>query len=153
MGASRTYRTAPCPTTPRYGYARVSTIDQDLTLQREALERASCVVIRKEKVTGTSRQGRTSDAPTPTTVRPRSAANSIHPGGIDVDVKKLCPPRAEATPRPATRFRTGGPAAPSRPRSEGRVGRYQGERPERGNAVMRAEDEPDRGLEVARRWR
>lgn len=44
---------------PRYGYARVSTTDQDLTLQREALERAGCVVIREEKVSGTSRQGRT----------------------------------------------------------------------------------------------
>lgn len=43
---------------PRYGYARVSTADQDLTLQREALERAGCIVIREEKVSGTSRQGR-----------------------------------------------------------------------------------------------
>ena len=43
---------------PRYGYARVSTIDQDLTLQREALTRAGCVAIREEKVSGTSRQGR-----------------------------------------------------------------------------------------------
>ena len=43
---------------PRYGYARVSTTDQDLTLQREALTRAGCAVIREEKVSGTSRQGR-----------------------------------------------------------------------------------------------
>ena len=43
---------------PAYGYARVSTIDQDLTLQREALEKAGCVVVRAEKVSGTSRQGR-----------------------------------------------------------------------------------------------
>lgn len=43
---------------PRYGYARVSTTDQDLTLQREALERAGCAVIREEKVSGSSRQGR-----------------------------------------------------------------------------------------------
>ena len=43
---------------PRYGYARVSTTDQDLTLQREALARAGCAVIREEKVSGTSRQGR-----------------------------------------------------------------------------------------------
>ena len=43
---------------PRYGYARVSTTDQDLTIQREALERAGCTVIREEKVSGTSRQGR-----------------------------------------------------------------------------------------------
>ena len=43
---------------PRYGYARVSTTDQDLSLQRDALERAGCTVIREEKVSGTSRQGR-----------------------------------------------------------------------------------------------
>ena len=43
---------------PRYGYARVSTTDQDLAIQREALERAECTVIREEKVSGTSRQGR-----------------------------------------------------------------------------------------------
>ena len=44
---------------PAYGYARVSTTDQDLGLQREALERAGCHVIRAEKASGTSRQGRT----------------------------------------------------------------------------------------------
>ena len=43
---------------PRYGYARVSTTDQDLTVQREALSRAGCIVVREEKVSGTSRQGR-----------------------------------------------------------------------------------------------
>jgi DNA invertase Pin-like site-specific DNA recombinase len=43
---------------PRYGYARVSTTDQDLTVQREALTRAGCAVIREEKVSGSSRQGR-----------------------------------------------------------------------------------------------
>ena len=42
----------------RIGYARVSTTDQDLTLQREALTAAGCTVIR-EKVTGTTRSGRT----------------------------------------------------------------------------------------------
>jgi DNA invertase Pin-like site-specific DNA recombinase len=41
-----------------YGYARVSTTDQDLTIQKEALKAAGCEVIREEKVTGTSRKGR-----------------------------------------------------------------------------------------------
>ncbi|MBP2312431.1 recombinase family protein [Azospirillum soli] len=42
-----------------YGYARVSTTDQDLTVQKEALRKAGCEVIRTEKVSGTSREGRT----------------------------------------------------------------------------------------------
>ena len=42
-----------------YGYARVSTLDQDLTLQRAALKAAGCEVIRAEKATGTRRDGRT----------------------------------------------------------------------------------------------
>jgi DNA invertase Pin-like site-specific DNA recombinase len=41
-----------------YGYARVSTVDQDLTIQRAALEAAGCSVIRAEKVTGTTTEGR-----------------------------------------------------------------------------------------------
>ncbi|TWA65905.1 DNA invertase Pin-like site-specific DNA recombinase [Azospirillum brasilense] len=41
-----------------YGYARVSTTDQDLTVQEEALRNAGCDVIRKEKISGTSRNGR-----------------------------------------------------------------------------------------------
>jgi DNA invertase Pin-like site-specific DNA recombinase len=41
-----------------YGYARVSTTDQDLTLQVEALKTAGCAVVRSEKVTGTTRSGR-----------------------------------------------------------------------------------------------
>jgi DNA invertase Pin-like site-specific DNA recombinase len=46
------------PMTTTFGYARVSSAGQDLTVQREALERAGCTVIRHEKVSGTSRQGR-----------------------------------------------------------------------------------------------
>jgi DNA invertase Pin-like site-specific DNA recombinase len=42
-----------------YGYARVSTLDQDLTVQRRALRAAGCSVIRAEKKTGNRRDGRT----------------------------------------------------------------------------------------------
>lgn len=41
-----------------YGYARVSTTDQNLTVQEEALRGAGCDVIRTEKVSGTTRDGR-----------------------------------------------------------------------------------------------
>lgn len=41
-----------------YGYARVSTTDQDLSLQVEALKRAGCEVIREEKRSGTTVEGR-----------------------------------------------------------------------------------------------
>jgi DNA invertase Pin-like site-specific DNA recombinase len=41
-----------------YGYARVSTIDQDLSIQKAALTAAGCCIIREEKVSGTSTEGR-----------------------------------------------------------------------------------------------
>lgn len=41
-----------------YGYARVSTTDQDLATQVEKLRAAGCDVVREEKVSGTSRVGR-----------------------------------------------------------------------------------------------
>ncbi|HEY1979308.1 MAG TPA: recombinase family protein [Xanthobacteraceae bacterium] len=41
-----------------YGYARVSTTDQDLSVQVAALEAAGCVIVRKEKRSGTSTEGR-----------------------------------------------------------------------------------------------
>jgi DNA invertase Pin-like site-specific DNA recombinase len=40
------------------GYARVSTTDQDLSIQETALEAAGCEVVRAEKKSGTSTQGR-----------------------------------------------------------------------------------------------
>jgi DNA invertase Pin-like site-specific DNA recombinase len=40
------------------GYARVSTTDQDLSIQETALQAAGCDVIRAEKQSGTSTQGR-----------------------------------------------------------------------------------------------
>jgi DNA invertase Pin-like site-specific DNA recombinase len=40
------------------GYARVSTTDQDCTIQEEALRAAGCNLIRAEKMSGTSRDGR-----------------------------------------------------------------------------------------------
>src|SRR5215472_11520701 len=42
-----------------YGYARVSTSDQDCTLQEQALRAAGCEVIRAEKVSATRREGQT----------------------------------------------------------------------------------------------
>src|ERR1700692_2769608 len=40
------------------GYARVSTTDQDLSIQEVALRAAGCAVIRAEKQSGASTQGR-----------------------------------------------------------------------------------------------
>ena len=40
---------------PVYGYARVSTLDQDLTLQRAALKEAGCRRLYEEKVSGARR--------------------------------------------------------------------------------------------------
>jgi DNA invertase Pin-like site-specific DNA recombinase len=42
----------------KFGYARVSTVDQDLALQQQALRAAGCDVIRSEKRSGTSTKGR-----------------------------------------------------------------------------------------------
>jgi len=42
-----------------YGYARVSTFDQDLTIQQKTLRAAGCRVIRAEKASGSRRDGRT----------------------------------------------------------------------------------------------
>jgi DNA invertase Pin-like site-specific DNA recombinase len=41
-----------------YGYARVSTTEQDLTTQIEKLTAAGCSIVREEKKSGTTREGR-----------------------------------------------------------------------------------------------
>jgi DNA invertase Pin-like site-specific DNA recombinase len=41
-----------------YGYTRVSTSDQGLTLQTQILRAAVCEIIRAEKASGSSRTGR-----------------------------------------------------------------------------------------------
>ena len=42
-----------------YGYARVSSVDPSLAVQEDTLMAAGCQTIRSEKVTGTTRDGRT----------------------------------------------------------------------------------------------
>ncbi|NEI02416.1 recombinase family protein [Rhizobium leguminosarum] len=43
----------------KIGYARVSTIDQDFEIQQQRLHAEGCQIIRSEKVSGASREGRT----------------------------------------------------------------------------------------------
>ncbi|KXV40745.1 integrase [Gluconobacter japonicus] len=42
----------------KYGYARVSSEEQSLDIQIDALEKAGCDLVRGEKISGTSREGR-----------------------------------------------------------------------------------------------
>ncbi|TBG55696.1 recombinase family protein [Rhizobium leguminosarum] len=43
----------------KIGYARVSTVDQDFEIQQLRLKAEGCVIVRAEKVSGASREGRT----------------------------------------------------------------------------------------------
>ncbi|MGO6819751.1 recombinase family protein [Rhizobium brockwellii] len=43
----------------KIGYARVSTVDQDFEIQQQRLKAEGCVIVRSEKVSGASRDGRT----------------------------------------------------------------------------------------------
>jgi DNA invertase Pin-like site-specific DNA recombinase len=43
---------------PTYGYARVSTVDQDFGVQYERLTKAGCTVVRLEQASASSREGR-----------------------------------------------------------------------------------------------
>jgi DNA invertase Pin-like site-specific DNA recombinase len=54
----------------RVGYARVSTTDQDLSTQVERLKAVGCEIIRSEKVTGTTRTGRSELASVLEFIRP-----------------------------------------------------------------------------------
>jgi DNA invertase Pin-like site-specific DNA recombinase len=56
-----------------HGYARVSTNDQDLTVQLEALRRAGAEAIHKEKRSGTTREGRAALA---------ALLARLNPGGV-----------------------------------------------------------------------
>jgi DNA invertase Pin-like site-specific DNA recombinase len=57
--AARPSKTSKEDASPHlYGYARVSTTDQDLSIQEASLRAAGCTLLRTEKRTGTSRNGR-----------------------------------------------------------------------------------------------
>ncbi|MBY5391030.1 recombinase family protein [Rhizobium leguminosarum] len=43
----------------KIGYARVSTVDQDFEIQQQRLHAEGCQIVRSEKVSGASRDGRT----------------------------------------------------------------------------------------------
>jgi DNA invertase Pin-like site-specific DNA recombinase len=83
------------------GYARVSTTDQDLSIQEAALKAAGCQVIRAEKRSGTTTEGREAL---------RTVLEFLHAGDILMPAS-IVSPGASATCR--TSFARSGLAAQS----------------------------------------
>ena len=63
----------------RIGYARVSTLDQDLDGQVARLRAEGCAIIRSEKVSGGSRDGRPELATVLEFLRPASTVSAAIP--------------------------------------------------------------------------
>jgi DNA invertase Pin-like site-specific DNA recombinase len=74
-----------------YGYARVSTLDQDLTIQRAALKAAGCTVVRAEKASGSRRDGRTELQVLLDFVQPGGTVNLIGCGRNEVPLPSGLP--------------------------------------------------------------
>ena len=72
----------------RIGYARVSTIDQDLDTQLARLKAEGCGLIRSEKVSRASRDGRTERATIIEFLRKRP---TNHAPRLAVTREKACP--------------------------------------------------------------
>ena len=69
-----------------YGYARVSSVGQDLAIQTQALTAAGCDIVRSEKVSGTSTKGREELKLLPARLRSRRSSAVGDPGHPSNDV-------------------------------------------------------------------